>query len=297
MKKKIIYISILVVVLLLSRLIDFSVYSVLAKEENINYYRETKIYYEYIGLSNYETAKSILLEKNREEEKRFIVISFYDLLHPLRFLVFNKGKKYSIALFPDFNVRFETGLTEISYFKSNRVRIKNGKDIHWKYSTVLCSFYHFIFKKTKSNSDGILHFYIPNRFEMYTLINEPWLKKIYIFYFYIPLILILVFYRKYNIKLAFLYFLVMPLLFFFNHFMFDSIFFNFFDDRFSPSIFEESPIMIQIISVGIFLAFWYLILKNIISGIIDIIKKRNKTDLKEKLIIIYFILLPILLRF
>jgi hypothetical protein len=295
MKKTIIYVSILVVGLLLSRFIDFSVYSVLAKEENMNYYKETRIHYEYIGFSTYETAKSTLLERKREIKNDIIVISFYDLLHPLRFLVFNKGEKVWIALFPYCNVDFETGLTEISYFKSNRARIKSGGSIRWEYSTVMCSLYHYIFESTYN--DNSIPIVVISMYDKFSLRNEPWLKKIYIPYFYIPLILILVFYRKYNIKLAFLYFLIMPLLFFHKHFVFDSIFCNFFDEKFSPSMFNESPIVIQIISIGIFLAFWYLILKNVILGIIDIIKKRNKTDLKEKLIILYFILLPIILRF
>lgn len=285
MKKTIIYICILIFLLLISRFIDFSIYSFLANKEYKSYGRgsEADIYYEYLGPSTFKMAESILLKKVKNIKNRFIIVSFYDLIHPLRLLVFNKGEKEELFLFTNF-VEFETGLTKVSYYKFNRIKIESSQYLNWKYTTVMCSLYHYLLSNEA------------HRHEKYSLAYNSEIRKMYTVYFYIPLILMFVLYRKYNIKLAFLYFLIMPVLFFPKHFAFDSIYCCFGGIYFHYYIFDGSPITIQIIFFGLFLALWYLILKNIFFGIIEIVKKKKEIELKEKLIVLFFILLPIIFR-
>jgi len=304
--KTILYNLILCFSLFFTRVLDFTILSCMGEREkfliNTLFYDSKNapdIDHTYIGFCFYQSANKKLLEISRERKENIIAVHYFDLICPSRYLVLNRGDKTSISIpwtwsgFVDNKeIELEKGITEINIYKFDYVSIKSESSTKNFFIPIVGSIYSYILgisnlKEQDSKKDNnTINFKIDTPY--YYLDYSIVLKQIYFFYFYIPLILILVLLRKYNIHLAFLYFIFMPILFVAKYFM-----------LYAPSLglselLSETSVLNIIFPFVISLLFGILFIMNLELGFK--IRKEKGLELKEKMIVLYFLLLPIFLR-
>lgn len=240
----------------------------------------------FLGFSNYKKGKETLI-KNRDKTKEFIIISYFDLIHPCVFLIDNENSAIPLA-FVYLNIKAEKGIIELRIFKFDLIQIKQQNKTKNIIVPVLDSL--------------LTRLYLMKPYEIsdYHLDFSKCLKSIYGFYFYLPLIsiLLLSFLWTKKLMISLLYFLEMPLLFSLKLFL-SSISFPFIyciNKFFNANINNtfDSP-------VGLFTIFlisplvYLLFLKGILHG--WKMSQKEGLSLKEKFVILFFLFLPIFLRF
>lgn len=301
------YIFILLVFLLITRFLDMCILWNLAREE----YKYIATHYPafikakedpyiiFLGNSRYEKALELLMSEIKTKRHESYAISYFDFAHPFVFIVYNKIDSKTIPMPWLGQVEVSKGFNEIYVYKFDLVRIiRESYRLEIIIIPILGSLptYKLITMPPRSygNNKGGFKFYI--EIPEFYLNYSRYLKNIYTFYFYFPLVLILLFSLLYTKKIffSFLYFIEMLLLFHPGLFL-SSIFlpFRYFLSKiFGGVAFIEILQVIAIISVGII---YCLFLKFIFSGSKMI--KNQGLDLKEKFIILYFLILPIIFRF
>lgn len=306
--KKICYIVILLILLFFTRFIDFSILSYFGNRE-YSYIRQCpnflsnfdKTNYYSIGLSSYENAKRKLFEMSKGVENKIIILHFYDLLHPSRYLILNRGDKEFIdlpwtwyGLRKEERLLVENGITEINLFKFDYISIVNKGQRKGEIIIIIGSFISYMADywqlERESRNDDRQEFKImlvEDTFDYF--LYSIYMKRIYFFYFFFPLVLILTLSRRYNIQLAFSYFVIMSLITAPSLFAF-----------YAPSLglldYEsEISTPLKLLSIIVSILYGIFFIKNIRHGFRSL--KEKKLNRKEKFIILYFLLLPLFLRF
>ncbi|MDQ1352025.1 MAG: hypothetical protein QG657_2331 [Acidobacteriota bacterium] len=257
--------------------------------------------YRFLGLSDYETAQGKLNGLVNSQIREFTVVSYYDLFHSAVFLIHSRSKS------PLVNVGIMSVLpgkgffayffhpTEILEFRASE---SNRQAIYYS-SAIFSSIYWNIARRLSGQQVGEeagdsaqpISFII-NRVE-----DADYLKIPYYVYFYFPLLLILIltaFYGK-PFCISFFYYLGLFLLFDFRRVLF-TIPFSWLITLLGLNI---SPTMTAVISVG----FAILFIIGGLSGVVYVINKRKENlgniqlTIWGKGLIVFFILLPVFLRF
>lgn len=300
MRRKIFYMAILIISLLAVRLIDFAIFSNLGNTEHNLFNKiedcqekQDETYYEFLGFSFYENAKKELLKLVEREKEKIIVLAFFDLVCPTRYLIYNKEKRSFIST-PWIGIEVEKGFTEFNLFKFDFAEEKHdGRNKSYFLPVVgsVLTPYSFSYKnealgnledskREKSSEFNIVH--VEYHFD-----SSYFLRNIYIFYFYMPLISMLLLRTKYSINLAFLYFAFMTVVFHPAHFWGYAPLWGLFNQ------FETIP-LVRLIPIVTAIGYCFLFIKNIKTGIKSI--REKKLELEEKYIISFFLLLPLFLR-
>lgn len=302
-KQKVFYIMILFILLFVTRHIDFTILSSLGNAEHFhlnklaNYQsNHSEIYYTAIGFSYYESAKEKLLLLVEQRKEKIIVLNFFDLLCPTRYLIFNRGDNEIVSIPWTWSgnrngIEACRGITEINLFKFDYISIISNCTKKGYFLPIIGSFIPFLIdmyeveKNAKDKNTFDLSFNIKTHY----FDSSIFIKQIYLFYFYFPLVIIMILLRKYNIHLSFYYFIIMPMLSTPKYFMFYAPSLSLLELDYEISISLIIIVLIITISFGIFF------IKNIRHGLKMI--KEKKLELKEKFIILFFLLLPLFLRF
>lgn len=206
--KKIRLFMLILVSLVLIRFIDLTIIWNLGKAE-LHYLLKTEewesknnCYYTFLGFKGYESAKAELLSISNEREEKVIIVSYYTLLSPAVFLIHNKDSGELIFL-PWDAVQTYKGITEVTFYKCDLARIKSNDHIEYKIVPVIGT---FLSNLKVLFDDSIVSISWGIDYSMY-------LNKIYMFYFFFPLILILVFSYVFSkaVFVSFSYYFIMIL--------------------------------------------------------------------------------------
>jgi hypothetical protein len=292
--------GILVLGLFVSRFVDFSILFSLGNREHhflnlTTFYQRNSdsIYYKNIGFSSHENAKEILSTRAQKEKKDIIIICFYDFICPIRYLIYNKDTKAEVHL-PWIKKTLDTGLTEINIYKFEYFQVIEKNKTEGFFNPVIGAPWQFLYKIEKEYhkalySDKLQSGEFNACIDYFAYGDSIFIKEIYIFYLYLPLVGILILSRKYNIHLAYLYFFLLLVLFAPKFLI-----------GYAPGLglidgVNEIPIIKIVFPVIITVYFGIFFIRNIRVGIKFL--KEKRLDFKEKIIILYFLLLPLLLRF
>jgi hypothetical protein len=296
MIKKLVIILSLILALIVVRLIDCKIMWGLAKLEyeylhknhnsNISSSGSHVIFY---GISDYQAAKRKLKSLMDSSDKNIIVVSYYNLLSPAIYLIYSKRDDKTILPWLG-EITLEKGLNEIYIYKSDRVKVlsKSKKE---KLSTMVLGSWLLLFKPFNIKRN-VQNQFLPE-YPSFQISSSRYLRKIYIFYFYFPLLLILLitlFYSK-KIFLSLYYFLIILILF---HFRF--------------VIFSGAGYLIKIfIDLTGFSLVWAILFIIYITGLYFLffkgisfawnLRKTERLTFLEKSIILFFLLLPVIFRF
>jgi hypothetical protein len=278
------------------------------KYQEVEFYNSGELRLVSLGFSNFKKAREILLKEISDRPEKIIVVNYFNFINPCIFLIHNGNTDKSLHL-GYIGLRVTKGITIVRIFKFDFIQIITREKIENLIEPVLDS----VFTRVLFLLPSQLYFEVPNKNEKgelytplgpieiweYNLYFSKYLKNVYVFYFYFPLISILllsIFYSK-KLMISFLYFFEMPVLFspklFFSSI---SLPFAYFLDKFlnikDPTTLKN---LSSIVGVLLFLIFYSIFLKRIFDGL-KLVKK-EETILKEKFIILFFLLFPIFLRF
>ena len=288
--KKFIFIALVLCLLLLTRWLDFyAIWKLGSLELNFQhslyaasdlFQQQDDIYYCHIGYSTSGIAKKKMLD-NCNVERTVTVVSYYNLLHPSVYLIHNKGGRKRFIL-PWTQIEIEKGVTEVYFYKFDFAEIKSGNEAIFKRVEVGSSLFSLFFDKS---FDGCLSPHGP--FSPST----KYVDRIHIIYFYFPLVLIVFFslYYSKRIFVCFYYYFIMLFLFWTPTYWFCPLCL-----AISISDFRQIG---GIFAFLIYINFitYFLFYKGIKFGK-HLIKERG-LELKEKVVIWYILMLPLILRF
>lgn len=259
--------------------------------------------YKFLGLSDYETARERLTGLVNSQIREFTVVSYYDLFHSVVFLVHSRSKNPLVNVgimnvlpgkgFVDYFFH-PTEIIEVRSNEISRQAVYYGSSIfspiYWNIASRLSGQGEGVGEKAGASAQPIS--FIINRVE-----DADYLKIPYYVYFYFPLLLILIltaFYGK-PFCITFFYYLGLFLLFDFRKVLF-TIPFSWLINLLGLNI---SPTMAAVIAVGLAILF----ILGGLSGIVYVINKRKEQmgniqlTIWGKGLIVFFILLPLFLRF
>lgn len=246
--------------------------------------------YKFFGLSNYKKVKKEFLILTGLQPKKTFIACYYDMSHPLVFLI-NKNDN---VLFNDLGplfINLKPGLTEITFYRFDFLKMKQNETIKIKY------FGHSILKSTFKNISKILIkdlnkdkkisqkiSYVAKRLE-----RSKYLRIPYFLYFYIPLVLILLLSSQFSHAsfVGFFYYIEAFILFDVKAFFAIGPFF-WITKLINIKISSTSA---WIVSITLIAAFSVLVIKGLLN------LKNVEYNSWEKFFILFFILLPISLRF
>lgn len=257
--------------------------------------------YRFLGLSDYETAQGKLTGLVNSQIREFTVVSYYDLFHPAVFLIHSRSKTPLVNVgimnvlpgkgFVDYFFH-PTEILEARSNETNRQAVYYGSAIfpaiYWNIARRLSGQEVGEEAGTKSR---------PISFIINPVEDADYLKIPYYVYFYFPLLLILIltaFYGK-PFCISFFYYIGLLLLFDFRRVLF-TIPFSWFINLLGLNI---SPTMAAVIAVAWAILFFF----GGLSGIVYVINKRKENlgtiqlTIWGKGLIVFFILLPLFLRF
>ncbi len=290
MRKKLWIFLSLIIMLAIVRFLDHSLFYNLTKNDLL--YTATikneSFHYVFLGNSSYNNAMHVLLKTQDRVEEDVTVVAYYDIIHPIVFLVCNKGDaKYDSILWASYNSGIKKGLTKIQTYKFEYCQVTSQNDSHSFFACILGLPFDSYSSSSITEYPGGIHFSLTET-TCYGLHVLKKLKTIYIYYFFFPLVFILLFGTIFNkgIYLSFLYYLEMLILFPYKYFGYNSQSY-----LYSSLGFGSSETFNIIISSLI----WILIGVCLTIGFIK--WRRNKFSTVEKVLFCFFLLLPICLRF
>ncbi len=290
------------------------------KETDIN------IYYRFTGFSGIKKAKKALLHRRDTGQEDVIIISFYSHFHPLRTLVFNKTEPLYLS-FPWLGMEIPTGLTAIDYYKYDRVRVTTtpaplelvGPDAPFSGFTDLRGevifpaanrasvtgprnppeqIYRIPVVGSSLTSRTVIH-PLPGLCPLIPLppflVTEAYhdhsvfLRQVYVFYFYVPLFLLLVLTRRFRVHLGYAYFVIMLFIFQPRHFIGYGPFLG------ASETISNIPQWVALLPLLLILAYGALCIRGIVKGIKDLATKQ--LSMEDIFITAFFLLLPLFLRF
>ncbi len=257
--------------------------------------------YRFLGLSDYETARGRLTGLVDSQIREFTVVSYYDFFHTAVFLIHSRSKNPLVNV-GIMNVLPGKGFVDYFFHPTEILELRSNETKQqavYYGSAIFPSLYWDIAERISGTEVGeeagaksTPISFIINRVE-----DSDYLKIPYYVYFYLPLLLILIltaFYGK-PFCISFFYYVGLFLLFDFRRVLF-TIPFSWLINLLGLNI---SPTMAAVISVAWVILFFF----GGLSGVVYVInKKRENFDniqltIWGKGLIVFFILLPLFLRF
>lgn len=295
MKRHFLWIFIIISILITVRYVDYSTVSVLINREfNIlkntkgcEFLNENEISYEYIGLSTHKKAfkrlKDIMKYEKNNSHKKIIIIQYFNFLNPSKYLIYNKGTRKSILL-SIIDVVIDSGLTEVNLFKYDYLSINSNGQLYSKRDSIFGSWFDYFEKQITQNENHKILIIDDDKNIEHTYL----IKNLFIFYFYIPLVIILYFNRKMNIQISFFYFFIMLLLFKPG---------DFFIGGFSFWMISSTDVslIVKFIFILGLIFFISIVIQEIKKGLLLYMDK--KLTIEEKYVTLVFLLSSIVLRF
>ncbi len=292
--KKYLVILVVLVLLLLTRLVDMKVVWNLGMLEIdhmvnsgiVNTEKMKDVYLERLGFSGDKNAEKRLQQLIGERKEKIIAVAFYNFWHPAVFFIHNKGTKESFVI-PWPGIDAENGTTKAWLYKCDLVTIESGSISKTEIAPVVSllltqikDFFRMFFYDDMS--------FICGGFE-YT----KYLKIIHLAYFFFPLLIILFFsfYYSKSVYISLWYYFIMLFLFYSKSY------------AGCPMIFlvqwvyglDKVPKIIFLLAIVGQIFVFYFLIRGIKHGR-KVIKEKG-LDYKEKIIIWYILLLPVILRF
>lgn len=273
--------GILILLLVVFRFINLTMWWFMTHLELIDKRPDKQVKYTSLHLSGHERAKEKCLELSQSYPAASVaVVSYFNLLHPGVFLVHNKAKHSTVDL-GRMVIPLGPGLFTFRMHLTDIIEKQRDKTVQRTRfaSSILLSF--FIKKDPAAGKDI--------SFILKSIEKTGYLDIPYLIYFYLPLVLILIFSSFYSraVFTSFFYYPGLFLLFDFKAVLF-SVPFSWLTRLFN--IKDITPVE-GIGAVVVTVLFTLL-------GIYGLLNWKNRRDiLKEKLMVFFFILLPLFLRF
>lgn len=273
--------GILIIILVVFRFINLIMWWFMTDLELTHKSPDKKAKYTSLYLSSHEKAKEKCLELyQRYPAANVTVASYFNLLHPGVFLVHNKAKHATVDL-GRMVIPLDPGLFTF------RIHLTDIIEKQWNQTV----------KQTRFTPSILLTFFIKEdpadskdiSFILKSAEKTEYLDIPYLIYFYLPLVLILIFSSFYSraVFTSFFFYTGLFLLFDFKTVLFQAPF-NWLFQLFNVK--DITPVE----GVGaVVVAVLFTLL-----GIYGLLNWKNRRNIfKEKLIVLFFILLPIFLRF
>ena len=273
--------GILIILLVVFRFLNLTMWWYTTHLEITNKPPDKLVKYTSFLLSSHEKAKENCLElSQRYPAANVIVVSYFNLLHPAVFLVHNKAKNSTVDL-GRMVIPLGPGLFTFRIYLMDIIEKQKDQTVQWRRftSSILLTF--LIKEDAAANKDLS---YILKSVE-----NTAYLDIPYLIYFCLPLVLILIFSSVYSpaVLTSFFFYPGLFLLFDFKTVLFRVPF------RWLMQLFnitDTTPVE-GIGAVVVTVLFTLL-------GIYGLFNWKKRRDIfKERLIVLFFILLPIFLRF
>jgi hypothetical protein len=285
-------ISLLMVVRLLNIVLLWN----MTKLEIINNKMTRKADYRFFGLSNYDETKQKLANSPEVKFKDVMVYSYFDIFHPVVFLVHTKGDKTFVnlgqmAIYP------EPGITGVKLYLQEIIEVEDEKfgdrAIYYGQS-LIPQIYEMLANTVYSKEVGEKQADQKISYVLKSVRDSKYLRIPYYIYFYAPLIFILFLGSYYGLVgyVSFFYYLEMFLLFNYKRVLF-LIPFSWLINLFGLKISDGTAVFLSALITVIF----------VIIAFIGIFHKRQKGPNKPVLTIwckaycLFFLLLPLFLRF
>jgi hypothetical protein len=278
--------------LLITRFLDLSLIWNLNRLDSSHFSRlnsSSKFFIKFIGFSSKSKAEKYLEQICREKSNQIMMVNYFDYISPSIYLIKNRGE--ADKFFSPLNlVSIEPGNTQLKYYKFDVMQKSfNGKSSH----AIVC-FYGSIFSYFVSDNNNKM---IANNLTPDLSFLSHYLGKITIVYFFLPLLIIslLGFFWSKKYFVCFYYYPIMILLFSTPLFIWNPLgLLNLFEFE----LYEINLTMLRILHI--FAVLVNLLIYFYIVYMIRIGHKnfnfKNSTNI-EKTILLYFLLLPFILRF
>jgi len=286
--KRIKLFSVLIALFFITRLIDFTLVWNLGKLEH-KYIQESEVYGKievedtcclYLGLSTKEKAEKTLMGLVRKQDKKdsIVMVSYFTLLKPTEYLIYCNGLPKNV-IFPWAQLNIKKGITRVGFYKFDFFEIETDTKHRWQFAPFLGSML-----------SPFLH---PGKMVTWYTDISKYFNLIHIFYFLFPLSIIYLFCRYYSkaVYISFWYFFIMLLLFASRSYWTCPFIFIF--EKLLG--YDGIPKLVYFIALVLNISIYYLFVKGIKIG--KNISRNSESPFIEKVIISYFLLLPIFLRF
>ncbi len=301
MKKKIVYWVLLFLILIVLRLIDFSflwkslssdlIEEMLASPEYINQTTDSKlgkkenskkspeIYFEEIGLTILAPER-IFRDRIDSRDEDIVVLSYFDAVRPLTYLIYNKND--SIFLGRDCYIKgLSKGVNEMTIYKFELAHFRNTEENKWFVYSVLNN---LTFVNETKITDSSMTFN-----SHHLTIEREWSNLFFTMYTYLPLILIIIISFTINraLLLTLIYYFEMIILFGYKKILCNSQFWLYDFLGLDPQSNILSFVLAYVISVLLVIGIYYKLKQ----------RKLRDFSLKEKWLVVFFLTLPLFLRF
>ncbi|MGD2084877.1 MAG: hypothetical protein PVH61_01715 [Candidatus Aminicenantes bacterium] len=273
--------AILIILLVVFRFINLTMWWFTTHLELTNKPSDKQIKYTSLHLATHERAKEKCLElSQRSPAANVIVVSYFNLLHPGIFLVLNKAK-HSMVDLGRIVIPLGPGLFTFRIHLTDRIEKQWGQTV----------------KRTRFATSILLSFFIKEEpaagkdisFILKSIEKTEYLDIPYLIYFYLPLVLILIFSSFYSraVFTSFFFYTGLFLLFDFKTVLFRVPFgwlTQLFNIQDTTAVDGGGAVVVAVLFTML--------------GFYGLFNWKNRRDIfKEKLIVLFFLLLPIFLRF
>jgi hypothetical protein len=283
------FIGLLVILLVAFRFVNLSLWWFMGKLE-LTHHASTlftkKVNYTFLDFSSYKRAEKECRElaQKHPEDNTINVAAYFNLLHPGIFLIQN-NKGHSFVDLGRVIANVGPGLSTFKLYLSDFIEKQwNHKTTRTHLGTSL------LFSKLFSpSSPGSQKTGDPVSFILKSPEKLAYLDIPFLLYFYLPLVFIFIFFNIYS-RAVFLSFFYYPLLFLL--FDFKTVLFKIpFHWIMEPLNIETTP-SIEAVGAAVVASIFLLL------GLIGLLNwKKRRDSFKERLIVLFFLLLPLFLRF
>jgi hypothetical protein len=253
-------------------------------------------YYTFLGLTNHETAQRKLKTAIGLQIKPFTVVSYFDLIHPAVFLIHSRSSNAvvftgSMMTYPGI------GFTDIYFHASEIVQTikkEKGTRVFYYGNSLFPGLYHKIAQTMIDSEIGEGIRRSDLSFILTPVEDSQYLKIIHYTYFFLPLVMILILASYYGkvFYIAFFYYLGLFLLFDFKRFLF-TIPFSWLIDILHLKLSSSTETIVAAVITALFVIFAFIGLFSRKKRL----EKEQALTVWGKGLIVFFILLPLVLRF
>jgi hypothetical protein len=273
--------GILIILLVVFRFINLTMWWFTTHLELNNKPPDKQVKYLSLLLSSHEKAKEKCLElSQRYPAANVSVVSYFNLLHPGIFLVHNKAK-YSTVDLGRMMITLGPGLFTFKIHLTDIIEKQRDQAFQWARFTTSILLSFFTKGDPAANKDI--------SFILKSVEKTAYLDIPYLIYFYLPLVLILIFSSFFSRALftCFFFYTGLFLLFDFKAVLFRVPFswlFQLFNIKDSTPVEGVGAVVVVVLFT--------------LLGVIGLVNWKKRRDIfTERLIVLFFILLPVFLRF
>lgn len=253
-------------------------------------------YYTFLGLSNYETARTKLETAIGLQIKPFTVVSYFDLFHPAVFLIHSRSA--NAVVFTGLMMTYPgKGFIDIYFHSAEIVETRKkdrGTQAFYYGNALFPNLYHKLAASLADSGIGEAPRRSGLSFILTQIEDSQYLKITYYAYFYLPLLIILILTAYYGkvFNMAFFYYAGLFLLFDFKRVLF-TVPFSWLIDILHLELSSSTETIAAAVITSIF----------VIVAFTGMFSKKKKTGKEQALtvwgkgLIFFFILLPLGLRF